>query len=279
MIWPLQLFPSRQRTPIQLSCLQRDDATSWSQNTLKHSISPPNWWRNRTCEPGTQNLFPDLLHKQFQNVEIIEPPHGIQPQPEDSFGDKTITILPHDGVWTKGYPLGIWEHQHIHSRTEIKDPQRSQKWGFRSTQTHQTTDGRTVYTRIYTLWERSEGMAWQKEPEDRIWIPKTCSKERRAFWDNRSYGTCHLLSKTSKPMANSPCLLTLSSTPLSYHPIKRLRPMAPTFCSLHLTLSKEKKSMKSKRSLHIGNEGKVTDTSWNGPAIPLPKTHGSHQTT
>ena len=59
------------------------------------------------CKPGTRDLFPDLLHKQPQNVEIIEPPHGIQPQPEGPFGNKTITILPHDGVQTKGYPLGV----------------------------------------------------------------------------------------------------------------------------------------------------------------------------
>jgi len=215
MIWPPWLFPLRQRTPIQLSCLQRDDATSWSQNTPKYSISPLNWWRNRMCEPGTRDLFLDLWHKQPQNVEIIEPPHGIQPQPEGPFGNKTITILPHDGVQTQRYPLGIWEHQHTRSRTKIKDPQRSQKRGFRSTWTCQTTDGRMVYMRIYTLWERSEGMAWRQEPEDRIRIPKTCSIERRALWDNRSHGTCHLPSKTPGPIANSPCLPCLSLITLS----------------------------------------------------------------
>ena len=36
---------------------------------------------------------------------------------------------------------------------------------------------------------------------------------------------------------------------------------ATVFCSLHLTLSKEKKSMKLKRLSHIGNERKITDTS------------------
>jgi len=48
--------------------------------------------------------------------------------------------------------------------------------------------------------------------------------------------------------------------PLSYHPIKRPRLTAPTFRSLHLTLSKEKKSTKLKRSSHTENEGKVTNT-------------------
>jgi len=113
------------------------------------------------------------------------------------------------------YPLSVREHQHSCSRTEIKDPQRSQKQGFHSTWTRQTTDGRTVYMRVYSLWKRSEGMAWQPEPEDRVWIPKTHSKERRALQDNRNHGTHHLPSKTPRLMANSPCLPRLSLITLS----------------------------------------------------------------
>jgi len=72
-------------------------------------------------------------------------------------------------------------------------------------------------TRGFTPFKKGQRvcMAWWQEPEDRIQIPKTRSKKRRVLQDNRSHGICHLLSKTSGPMVNSPCLPCLSLITLS----------------------------------------------------------------
>jgi len=72
------------------------------------------------CELKTQNLFLDLLYEQLQNVEIFEPPHGIQSQSKSPFVNKTITILPHDGIWIQRHPLGIRKHQYACAEHRLK---------------------------------------------------------------------------------------------------------------------------------------------------------------
>jgi len=69
-----------------------------NQNTKKHSIPPPNRWRDRTGQPRTRNLFQNLLLQQPRNMETTQSPHGVQPQSEGSLHHKTDPALPHDGV-------------------------------------------------------------------------------------------------------------------------------------------------------------------------------------
>ena len=47
--------------------------------------------------------------------------------------------------------------------------------------------------------------------EDRIPLLEITTQKRRTIWNSWSPGTCHLLSKTTEPMANPPCLSCFST--------------------------------------------------------------------
>jgi len=96
-LWPT-IFPTS---------LQRNSPTPKNQNAQKHGISSSDRWRNRKSQPGTRNLFLSLLLQQPQNVETAQLPHEVQPQSKDPLNHKTHPVLPHDGVQTERYPLGV----------------------------------------------------------------------------------------------------------------------------------------------------------------------------
>ena len=60
-IWAPQFLPIRQGTTILITSLLRNDQIVRNQNPTKHRLPPSNWQRNRTSEPRTWNLFPNLL--------------------------------------------------------------------------------------------------------------------------------------------------------------------------------------------------------------------------
>ena len=81
LLWTFWQSHLRSRPPIRCKLRKRTQMHSRIWNLLIHSVSPPNWWGNRTTQPRSWDLPPHLLRFSPWNMDWPYPYGRVCPQP------------------------------------------------------------------------------------------------------------------------------------------------------------------------------------------------------